>query len=312
VRPGSLCRTPKREAPRCTRRTLHTTYLQATTTSFLAIVACQVGTAFAARREHASLRHIGVTTNRLLLAGIAFELAFAAFVVLVPGVHEALGMQLPPTWMLGLLLDFPVLVWAPDEVLRAVLRRRSAASQRRSARGDRQRRQDQGPTAPCRTALQGEGAPVKRETRPTAQEVVMSARTGRVVVGYDASEHGRRAVLWAADEAAHRRASLEVVHAADYRGLGLRGPAVLARAWARTAREDAHDVAVEGAAIARLAVPDLVVHIACGVGAPVPLLVQESQDADLLVLGAHGQGREAAEMLGPIADPVGKRAAPWC
>lgn len=136
----------------------------------------------------------------------------------------------------------------------------------------------------------------------------MSVRTGRVVVGYDASEHGRRAVLWAADEAERRGDTLMVVHAVDYRGLGLRGPAVLARAWARAAREEGREIAAEGARIARVAVPELVVDVSSGVGAPVPLLVKESQEADLLVLGAHGHGREAAEMLGPIADPVAGQA----
>ncbi|MFZ0161145.1 MAG: HAD-IC family P-type ATPase, partial [Kineosporiaceae bacterium] len=110
-------------APVGTGSALHTAYLQATTTSFLAIVACQVGTAFAARTEHASLRAIGFTRNRLLLGGIAFELVFAAFVVVVPGVHQGLGMQLPPWWMLALMLTFPVLVWAPDELVRRLRRR---------------------------------------------------------------------------------------------------------------------------------------------------------------------------------------------
>jgi calcium-translocating P-type ATPase len=97
---------------------LHTAYLQATTTSFLAIVACQVGTAFAARTERASLRSIGLLSNRLLLAGIAFELVFAALIVTLPAVHQGLGMQLPPAWMLATLPTFPVLVWAPDELRR--------------------------------------------------------------------------------------------------------------------------------------------------------------------------------------------------
>jgi len=52
---------------------LHHAYLQATTASFAAIVACQIGTAFAARTQRASLRQVGVTSNRLLLGGIAFE-----------------------------------------------------------------------------------------------------------------------------------------------------------------------------------------------------------------------------------------------
>ena len=54
---------------------LHHAYLQATTMTFAGIVACQVGTALAARTEHASLRSVGFFSNRMLLWGIAFELA---------------------------------------------------------------------------------------------------------------------------------------------------------------------------------------------------------------------------------------------
>ena len=43
--------------------------------TFLGIVACQIGTAFAARTDRASLRSVGLSSNRLLLWGIAFELA---------------------------------------------------------------------------------------------------------------------------------------------------------------------------------------------------------------------------------------------
>jgi len=109
---------------------LHEAYLQATTTSFLAIVACQVGTAFAARTEVASLREIGLASNRLLLWGILFELGFAALVVLTPGVHSVLGMLLPPWWVLALLPVLPLLVWAPDELVRALRRRRAGAGTR--------------------------------------------------------------------------------------------------------------------------------------------------------------------------------------
>jgi magnesium-transporting ATPase (P-type) len=53
---------------------------QATTMSFLAIVACQIGTAVASRTQSASLRQVGFGSNRLLLWGIGFEIAFAAAV----------------------------------------------------------------------------------------------------------------------------------------------------------------------------------------------------------------------------------------
>ena len=101
---------------------LHHAYLQATTMTFLGIVACQVGTAVAARTERSALRDVGLTTNRLLLWGIAFELAFAAAVVATP-LAAPLGMALPPWDALALLLPFPVLVWGADELWRARRRR---------------------------------------------------------------------------------------------------------------------------------------------------------------------------------------------
>ncbi|BCJ34025.1 magnesium-transporting ATPase [Actinocatenispora thailandica] len=105
---------------------LHHGYLQATTMTFLGIVACQIGTAFAARTDRVSLRAIGLTTNRLLLWGIAFEVAFAAALCLVPGIRSVFGTALPPTWALALLPGFPLLVWAADETFRWRQRRRPA------------------------------------------------------------------------------------------------------------------------------------------------------------------------------------------
>jgi magnesium-transporting ATPase (P-type) len=66
-------------------------YHQATTVAWLGIVACQIGTAFAVRTDHASLRSIGVLTNRFLLGGIAFSLAFAALLVYAPPLHGFFG-----------------------------------------------------------------------------------------------------------------------------------------------------------------------------------------------------------------------------
>ena len=104
---------------------LHHAYRQATTMTFLGIVACQVGTALAARTERASLRSVGLLTNRLLIWGIAFELAFAAAIVTMPPLQAIFGTALPDPAMLAILIAFPVLVWAPDELRRAVLRHRT-------------------------------------------------------------------------------------------------------------------------------------------------------------------------------------------
>ena len=88
-----------------------TAYLQASTAGFAAIVAFQVGTPFAARTQRASLRQIGLTTNRLLLAGIAFELLFATAVIYLPALQTIFGTAPLPWWAVVALLPMPVLVW---------------------------------------------------------------------------------------------------------------------------------------------------------------------------------------------------------
>jgi magnesium-transporting ATPase (P-type) len=93
--------------------------------SFLGIVACQIGTAFAARTQTASLAQIGVGTNRLLLWGIAFEIAFSAAIVCVPPLQAVFGTAVPAPWQLLLLVPFPFVVWGADEVFRWFRRHRA-------------------------------------------------------------------------------------------------------------------------------------------------------------------------------------------
>jgi hypothetical protein len=99
---------------------------QATTVTFLGIVACRVGTAFAARTDLASLRSTGLATNRLLLIGIAFELAFAAAVTWLPVLQPVFGTHAPPVEALAFIAPFPIIVWGVDEIRRYRLRRRPA------------------------------------------------------------------------------------------------------------------------------------------------------------------------------------------
>jgi magnesium-transporting ATPase (P-type) len=101
---------------------LHQAYLQATTVTFLAIVVCQIGTAFAARTDRASLRSIGVFSNPMLLWGIAFELAFAVAISYAPLFQSmfntaSVGLS---TWLL--LAPFPLIVWGADELRRWFVR----------------------------------------------------------------------------------------------------------------------------------------------------------------------------------------------
>jgi magnesium-transporting ATPase (P-type) len=102
---------------------LHEAYLGATTITFLGIVACQVGTAFASRTERAALRDVGVLSNRLLLWGVAFELVFAAALVLVPPLQSIFDTAVPHADELAIILPFPLVAWGADELRRARLRR---------------------------------------------------------------------------------------------------------------------------------------------------------------------------------------------
>jgi magnesium-transporting ATPase (P-type) len=102
---------------------LHEPYVQATTITFLGIVACQVGVALAARTDLTSLTGIGILSNPLLLWGIAFELVVTAAIVVIPGVQSVFQTAVPEPWMIAMLLPFPVIVWGIDEVARAARRR---------------------------------------------------------------------------------------------------------------------------------------------------------------------------------------------
>jgi calcium-translocating P-type ATPase len=97
---------------------LHQAYLEATTITFLGIVLCQVGTAFAARMERESIRSVGLWSNRLLLWGVAFELVFAAALAYASPLQAAFGTAAPPTLAVALLLPFPFVVWAVDDFWR--------------------------------------------------------------------------------------------------------------------------------------------------------------------------------------------------
>ena len=110
-------------APTVPGSPLHGVYLQATTASFAAIVACQVGTAMAARTERTSLLRIGLLTNPMLLWGIAFELAFTAALIYLPIANDIMRTAPLPWTTLLLLLPFPLVVWGVDEVFRALRRR---------------------------------------------------------------------------------------------------------------------------------------------------------------------------------------------
>jgi magnesium-transporting ATPase (P-type) len=92
--------------------------------TFAGIVACQVGAGLATRTTRASLRQIGLLTNRLLLYGIAFEVAFAAALVYLPPLQPVFHTAALSATNIAILATFPVIVWATDELRRWWLRMR--------------------------------------------------------------------------------------------------------------------------------------------------------------------------------------------
>ncbi|WP_308166563.1 cation-translocating P-type ATPase [Nocardia albiluteola] len=103
---------------------LHHAYQQATTMTFLGMIAGQIGTVFAVRTQHASLREVGVFSNRYLIGAIAAEIALAAVFVYTPALHTLLGTAAPSPGQLALLLPYPIIVWGADELRRYLVRRR--------------------------------------------------------------------------------------------------------------------------------------------------------------------------------------------
>ncbi|MFE7607012.1 cation-translocating P-type ATPase [Streptomyces celluloflavus] len=102
---------------------LHHAYQQATTMSFLGMIAGQIGTAFAVRTTHASLRSVGVLSNRYLLAAIAGELLLAAVFVYAPPFQKLLGTAALPASDLLFMLPYPFIIWGADELRRYLIRR---------------------------------------------------------------------------------------------------------------------------------------------------------------------------------------------
>jgi nucleotide-binding universal stress UspA family protein len=133
----------------------------------------------------------------------------------------------------------------------------------------------------------------------------------RIVVGVDASEGSRRALRWAAEEAASRDAELEVVHVYDYT------PAWRAEAYpsgaepgplevwgpemdAATREAADHAQRLVDEMVAELDRPGVTTHAVLS-SRPAQILVERSADAALLVVGSRGRGGFAGLLLGSVS-----------
>lgn len=127
-------------------------------------------------------------------------------------------------------------------------------------------------------------------------------RSGRVVVGVDGSAPSYTALRWAVEEAARRKAALEVVHAFGYQQLIVPlGPIVDAdpdqvRSTSQAMLEQVLAAATERAE----GEPRAVELISVPAGAAEALL-EVSAGADLLVVGSRGRGGFRRLLLGSVS-----------
>jgi len=100
-----------------------TLYREATTMTMAAIVMAQVGAGLAWRTDRLPLRRVGWLGNRLLLAGIAVEIAMVALLAYVPGLQDLFHTAPLNGWHWLALALWPPLVIAVEEGRKAVARR---------------------------------------------------------------------------------------------------------------------------------------------------------------------------------------------
>lgn len=139
------------------------------------------------------------------------------------------------------------------------------------------------------------------------EEVDLSAT---VVVGFDGSPESRRAVRWAAYEAASRRAGLRILHAfapplVELTRVHLPGETVATQSLRTEAQRAVDDAAAE----CRHELPDLDVCGDVRTGHPTTVLSGATAQADLLVLGPHQLSRTHSVLLGSTSAELARKSA---
>ncbi|GAA4744052.1 universal stress protein [Nocardioides endophyticus] len=130
-----------------------------------------------------------------------------------------------------------------------------------------------------------------------------------IVVGVDGSTDSKRAVWWAANEAAARHSTLLLIHALD--GSVSRQSPNLPEPGPRAASTvpSADEVLAEEAQHATTGHPSLVVRTRVVSGDPRQVLLDLAETAQLLVVGSHGRGPIRRRMLGSVSAELAERAS---
>jgi nucleotide-binding universal stress UspA family protein len=133
-----------------------------------------------------------------------------------------------------------------------------------------------------------------------------------IVVATDGSDHARRAIRWAADQATLERRPLTVLATAHAEVLPAGGLGTMGAVYAYDAEgllAGAREVAQEGVGLAHALHPELEVSGAARLGASRYVLVDLSHRVHLIVLGSRGRGPLRSRLLGSVSAAVSRDAA---
>jgi len=105
-----------------------TLYLQATTACLAGIIVTQIANVFVCRSSSSSVFSLGFFSNRLVLAGIASEIALAVFVIYTPLGNSLFACAPVSMHVWLLLIPFALLLFGTDEARKAYIRSKQCKS----------------------------------------------------------------------------------------------------------------------------------------------------------------------------------------
>lgn len=131
-----------------------------------------------------------------------------------------------------------------------------------------------------------------------------------IVVGVDHSPGAKAALLFAAKEAQLRGATVRAVHAWQYGYIGYPGLGEGVPALGSDLKElqATAEAALAGSVREALTESDVEIEERVVQGAPAGVLVDQSRDADLLVVGSRGRGGFAQLLLGSVSQQCAHHA----
>ena len=135
---------------------------------------------------------------------------------------------------------------------------------------------------------------------------------GLIVVGVDSSEGAKAALRFALEEAKLRQATLRVVHTWQFGYIGVSGIEGFSPVTGADLGDLRRTAEVALDAVMHEVAPDadgIVIEQRVSEGAPATVLVDESRQADLLVVGSRGHGGFAGLLLGSVSQQCAHHAA---